>query len=199
MKNMLKLGIILAIYASVACVGLAFVYAGTKKVIAERQKTDLEAALNDLFPQGKGFDEVTGSLKSTEPSVTFNNVYEVKDGNGPLGVAIRAVGASYGGPVTVLVGVGANGKIAGVKVLESKDTPGLGANAANPTYFVDRTKRLTFTDQFKGKAVTDPFEVKGDVIAITASTITSKAITGIVKVCGQTGSQWLATQTGGTK
>jgi len=114
-------------------------------------------------------------------------------------VAIRAVGASYGGPVTVLVGVGANGKIAGVKVLESKDTPGLGANAANPTYFVDRTKRLTFTDQFKGKAVTDPFEVKGDVIAITASTITSKAITGIVKVCGQTGSQWLATQTGGTK
>jgi electron transport complex protein RnfG len=199
MKNMLKFGIILAIYATVACVGLAFVYAGTKKVIAERQKTDLEAALNDLFPQGKGFDEVTGSLKSTEPSVTFNNVYEVKDGNGPLGVAIRAVGASYGGPVTVLVGVGANGKIAGVKVLESKDTPGLGANAANPTYFVDRTKRLTFTDQFKGKAVTDPFEVKGDVIAITASTITSKAITGIVKVCGQTGSQWLATQTGGTK
>lgn len=199
MKNMLKLGIILAIYATVACVGLAFVYAGTKKVIAERQKTDLEAALKDLFPQGNGFDEVTGSVKSNEPSVTFNNVYEVKNGNGPLGVAIRAVGASYGGPVTVLVGVGTDGKIAGVKVLESKDTPGLGANAANPTYFVDRTARLTFTDQFKGKAITDPFEVKGDVIAITASTITSKAITGIVKVCGQTGGQWLATQTGGTK
>jgi electron transport complex protein RnfG len=199
MKNMVKLGFIMAIYATVACVSLAFVYTGTQKVIAERQKADLEAALKDLFPQGESFAEITGTLQSPTSTVTFKNEYLIKQADSPIGVAVRAVGASYGGPVTVLVGVGTDGKIAGVKVLENKDTPGLGANAANPSYFVDRTSGITFYGQFKGKSLTDPFEVKGDVIAITASTITSKAVTTVVKTAGQTAGAWLTAQTGGSK
>ncbi|AEJ18803.1 FMN-binding protein [Gracilinema caldarium] len=199
MKNMVKLGFIMAIYATVACVSLAFVYTGTQKVIAERQKADLETALKDLFPLGDSFEEITGTLQSPNTSVAFKNEYLIKQADSPIGVAVRAVGASYGGPVTVLVGVGTDGKIAGVKVLENKDTPGLGANAANPSYFVDRASGITFYGQFKGKSISDPFEVKGDVIAITASTITSKAVTTIVKAAGQTAGTWLATQTGGSK
>jgi len=199
MKNMVKLGFIMAIYATVACVSLAFVYAGTQKVIAERQKADLEAALKDLFPQGEAFEEVTGTLQNSDSSISFKNEYVIKQGGAPIGMAVRAVGASYGGPVTVLVGVGTEGKIAGVKVLENKDTPGLGANAANPSYFVDRASGITFYGQFKGKSLSDPFEVKGDVIAITASTITSKAVTRVVKTAGQAAGTWLAAQTGGSK
>jgi len=199
MKNMVKLGFIMAVYATVACVSLAFVYTGTQKVIAERQKADLEAALKDLFPQGESFEEITGTLQSPDTSVAFKNEYVIKKDNAPIGVAVRGVGASYGGPVTVLIGVGADGKIAGVKVLENKDTPGLGANAANPSYFVDRTSGITFYGQFKGKSLSDPFEVKGDVIAITASTITSKAVTKVVKTAGQAAGAWLAAQTGGSK
>lgn len=199
MKNMVKLGFIMAVYATVACVSLAFVYTGTQKVIAERQKADLEAALKDLFPQGESFEEITGTLQSPDTSVAFKNEYVIKKDNAPIGVAVRGVGASYGGPVTVLIGVGADGKIAGVKVLENKDTPGLGANAANPSYFVDRASGITFYGQFKGKSLSDPFEVKGDVIAITASTITSKAVTKVVKTAGQAAGAWLAAQTGGSK
>jgi len=199
MKNMVKLGFIMAIYATVACVSLAFVYAGTQKVIAERQKADLEAALKDLFPQGEAFEEVTGTLQNSDSSISFKNEYVIKQGGAPIGMAVRAVGASYGGPVTVLVGVGTDGEIAGVKVLENKDTPGLGANAANPSYFVDRASGITFYGQFKGKSLSDPFEVKGDVIAITASTITSKAVTRVVKTAGQAAGTWLAAQTGGSK
>jgi len=198
MKNMFKLGLILAAYTTAACVGLAFVYAGTEKVIAERQKTDLQTALKELFPTGDGFDEIDGKFASADPGVTFKNEYLISQNGSPLGVAVRGVGASYGGPVTILVGVDVSGKISGVKVLESSDTPGLGANAANPAYFVDRSSKTTFTGQFKGKSIKDPFEVKGDVVAITASTITSKAITGIVKAAGQSGGKWLA-QTGGSK
>lgn len=199
MKNMVKLGFIMAVYATVACVSLAFVYTGTQKVIADRQKADLEAALKDLFPQGESFEEISGTLQSPNTSVTFKNEYLIKQADVPIGMAVRAVGASYGGPVTVLVGVGIDGTIAGVKVLENKDTPGLGANAANPSYFVDRSAGITFYGQFKGKSLKDPFEVKGDVIAITASTITSKAVTTVVKTAGQTAGTWLAAQTGGTK
>jgi electron transport complex protein RnfG len=199
MKNMVKLGFIMAIYATVACVSLAFVYAGTQKVIAERQKADLEAALKDLFPQGEAFEEITGTLQSSDSSVSFKNEYVIKQGGAPIGMAVRAVGASYGGPITILVGVDAANKITGVKVLENKDTPGLGANAANPSYFVDRASGITFYGQFKGKSLSDPFEVKGDVIAITASTITSKAVTRVVKTAGQAAGTWLAAQTGGSK
>jgi len=192
MKKMIKLGFVLAAYATAACVGLAFVYTGTQAVIAERQKTDLEAALKDLFPSGDGFEEITGSLKSGDSAVSFKSEYAVKASGAVIGVAVRAVGASYGGPLTVLTGVGTDGKISGVKVLENKDTPGLGANASSPAYFVDRSSKTTFTGQFKGKAIADPFQVKGDVVAITASTITSKAVAGIVKACGAASGEWLA-------
>jgi electron transport complex protein RnfG len=181
MKNMVKLGVILALYSTVACVGLAFVYAGTKAVIAERQQADLEASLKDLFPNSDGFEDITGTMKSADPSVSFDKEYLVKSGSSPVGIAVRAVGKSYGGPTTILVGVGADRKITGVKVMENKDTPGLGANASSPNYFVDRKSKTTFTGQFKGKSIEDKFEVKGDVVAITASTITSKAVAGVVK------------------
>ncbi len=198
MKNMIKLGLVLAAYATAACVGLAFVYTGTAAVIAERQKADLEAALTDLFPQGDGFEEITGAIANGDPSVSFVNEYAIKKNGGIAGVAVRAVGASYGGPITVLVGVLADGTIAGVKVLENKDTPGLGANASSPAYFVDKAAGLTFYGQFAGKALSDPFEVKGDVAAITASTITSKAVAGIVKTAGRAAGQWLESS-GGSK
>lgn len=198
MKNMIKLGLVLAAYATAACVGLAFVYTGTAAVIAERQKADLEAALTDLFPLGDGFEEITGAVENGDPSVSFVNEYAIKKNGGIAGVAVRAVGASYGGPITVLVGVLADGTIAGVKVLENKDTPGLGANASSPAYFVDKAAGLTFYGQFAGKALSDPFEVKGDVAAITASTITSKAVAGIVKTAGRAAGQWLESS-GGSK
>jgi electron transport complex protein RnfG len=179
-----KLGLILTLYAAAACVGLAFVYSATEKIIAQRQQTDLEAALRELFPGAESFTDITGSLASPDPSVSFAAQYEVTQGGSIIGVAIRASGPSYGGPITILAGIGANGTISGVKILESSDTPGLGANAGSPSYFVDRARGITFYGQFTGKSVNDPFEVKNDVAAITASTITSRAIAQLVKAAG---------------
>ncbi len=192
MLNMLKLGLILAAYSVVACVGLAFVYAGTKTVIEQRQKADLEAALKDLFPAADSFASIAaGELRSPAASVSFTEAYSASAGGAVVGVAIKASGPSYGGATVVLVGVGADRKVAGAKILENKDTPGLGANAASPTYFVDRKSKTTFMGQFAGKAVGDPFKVKGDIAAITASTITSVAVAQVVKAAGAGAGAWL--------
>ncbi len=191
MLNMLKLGLVLAAYSVVACVGLAFVYAGTKTVIEQRQKADLEAALKDLFPGADQFKDVSGTFASPDPSVAFDREYLASSGDEILGLAVRGLGASYGGKITILAGVGVDRKISGVKILDNKDTPGLGANAASPTYFVDKTAGLTFYGQFAGKSINDPFQVKGDVIAITASTITSKAVTGAVKAIAVAANAWM--------
>ncbi|MDR0876828.1 MAG: RnfABCDGE type electron transport complex subunit G [Treponema sp.] len=191
MKNMVKLGIILALYATVACVGLAFVYAGTEKIIKERQQADLEEALKELFPEADTFNPVEG-IKSPNPQVTVESAYEARRNSELAGVSLRVSKGSYGGDIKVLVGVSAGGTITGVKILEHKDTPGLGANAASPAYYVDKENKITFYGQFANKPVHDPFEVKNDVEAITASTITSRAVTDAVKAAGAGVTAWLA-------
>jgi electron transport complex protein RnfG len=194
MKNMLKLGITLAVFAAAACVMLAFVYTGTARIIAQRQQTDLETALKELFPDADTFNEISG-IQSPDPSVIIESQYEARRGAELAGAALRLSRASYGGPIKLLVGVGVEGTISGVKILEHQDTPGLGANAASPSYFVDRAKGITFYGQFSGKSVFDPFGVKEDVAAISASTVTSLAVTAAVKAAGLGVTAWIKGET----
>ncbi|MDR2159976.1 MAG: FMN-binding protein [Treponema sp.] len=193
--GMAKLGLILALYAAAACVMLAFVYTGTAGIIAGRQQADLEAALRDLFPEADSFQKITG-IQSPDPLVTFEDEYEARRNGEIAGAALRVSRGSYGGTIRILVGVGAGNRISGVKILEHQDTPGLGANAASPSYYVDRARGITFYGQFKDKSTADPFEVKGDVQAITASTITSKAVADSVKAAGAAAAAWFASQAG---
>lgn len=193
MNQMFKLGAILALYAAVACTGLAVVYEATQKVIVQREKSDLEASLKEIFPEAASFDPVKdGLLSSGDAKISFAAAYRaVKDGS-VLGLVIKAAGPSYGGEVTVLVGTTADGHIKAAKVLSTKDTAGLGANAANPSYYVNKEKKLTFTGQFAGKSLADPFTVKQDVDAITASTITSRSVTAIVRAAGTASAAYLS-------
>jgi electron transport complex protein RnfG len=189
--GIIKLGATLMVYATVACVGLAFVYSATKTVIEQRSQADLETALRDLFPDADSFGDLGGAIQSPDASVTFGAQYEVRQGGGLIGAAITATGSSYGGPATALVGVDTDGKISGVKIMDISDTPGLGANAASPAYFVDKAAGLTFYGQFAGKSAEDPFEAANDVIPITAATITSRSLSVIVKNAGIAGKAWL--------
>ena len=198
MKNMIKLGIVLALFAGIACASLAVVYNITSPEIAKKQAADLKEALKDVFPQADGFTEITKDFKSSDPKINFQSVYLMKQGANPVGVAVKGDGPSYSGNVTVLCGIGTDKKVTKVIVMDIKDTPGLGANASNPTYYVDKAKKLTFTGQFAGKNVSDPFEPKKDVQAITASTITSRGIANIVKTAGEASVSYLA-RTGGAK
>ena len=65
----------------------------------------------------------------------------------------------YGGDVTAIVGVSADGKITGVSVTAADETPGLGAN-------VSKDK---FTSQFVGKDTADGYD------AVSGATYSSEA------------------------
>lgn len=181
MKGIAKLGLVLAIFSAVACASLAVVYAVTEKTIAVQEEKAFEASLKEIFPEAQGFDDLGPSVQSANPDVKVLSAVLVKGGQGNLGLAVKATGSSYGGKAILLVGVGLDKSIAGVRVLELNDTPGLGANAKNPSYYVNKADKVTFPGQFSGKLLTDAFEVKKDVVAITASTITSRSLTKIVK------------------
>jgi electron transport complex protein RnfG len=189
-----KLGLVLMIYAAAACVGLAFVYAGTEKTIKARAQADLENALRELFPGADGFEDITGSITSPDSLVGFESEYAVSRGGVLAGAALRATGGSYGGPIKVLVGVNADGTISRVKIMEHSDTPGFGANAADPNYFVDEARNITFTGQFDGKSLADPFEAKNDIVIVSGATVTSRAVSVVVKTAGTAAEQWLAKQ-----
>lgn len=197
-NNTIKLGLILAAFAVVACASLAVVYQITEPAIASQAQDALNASLKELFPEATSHEDITSAVSSSDETVKIEEAYLVKNDLAPLGVAIKASTASYKGPATVLIGVRLDRSITGVRILEISDTPGLGANAASPTYYVDKEKKITFPGQFTGKYITDKFEVKTDVIPITAATVTSKAITKIVKVASASAGAYLQAMALGT-
>jgi len=91
--------------------------------------------------------------------------------NGQEGTAIKITDPKgFGGALTVMVGLAKDGTILGYKVLESSETPGLGAKAQD--WFQKGQK-----GDIIGKTAGDLTVSKdgGEVDAITASTITSRA------------------------
>ena len=102
-----------------------------------------------------------------EAAIKDNLAYD-EPGN-TVGCAINVSALGFGGPIAIKVGFDVDGVICNTKVLSQAETPGLGAKCTE----------ASFSDQFKGF---DPAEKKlavkkdgGDVDAITASTITSRA------------------------
>jgi len=75
----------------------------------------------------------------------------------------------YGGPIAMLVGMDATGKLTGVLVIEHHEPYG--------DFSIDRPE---FAAQFRGKDVRDPFKLGGDIDAVSRATITmSSAVRAI--------------------
>lgn len=148
---------------------LGVMYAVTYEPIRQAEKDNLVASLGQVLPDD--------SKISAEPEILeMNGVqYECYRATGPSGetaTAVKSTVNGFGGPLTVLVGV-YDGKVFSTKVLSHSETPGLGAKCSEAM--------SPFVMQFVGF---DPAQKKlsvkkdgGDVDAITASTITSRAYT----------------------
>ena len=99
-------------------------------------------------------------------------IYNVKDAQGQdLGAAVQSVTMGFGGDLKVLVGFDSEGSILGYTLLEHAETPGLGAKA-------DQWFQRGQKGDIIGKSPAEPLTVSkdgGQVDAITASTITSRA------------------------
>ena len=153
---------------------LGAVYVVTEKPIADAEKANLQAALGAVLPDD--------SQISTEPFYQeWNGArYECYHAQGPtdaeFATAVKSTVNGFGGPLTVLVGVLYDGTVFATKVLSHSETPGLGAKCSD--------EMSGFVLQFQGfNPVEKQLKVKkdgGDVDAITASTITSRAYTQAV-------------------
>lgn len=88
------------------------------------------------------------------------------------GIAVKTNADGFGGKLTVLVGFDTEGKILGYRVLEHSETPGLGAKAS---FWFQQGQKGCIVGLHPKKNNLTVSKDGGDVDAITASTITSRA------------------------
>ncbi len=169
LKNMLlSLGAI----ALVCALLLAVVNALTEKKIARVQEEKTSRAIAQVLPAFEGAPVDTVVLMD---GVEYN-VHKAMAGDSTVGYAVETVSAGFGGPINLMVGFDADGEICSTAVISHSETPGLGAKISD--------SEGAFRTQFAGR---NPAEYRlsvtkdgGDVDAITASTITSRAFTAAV-------------------
>ncbi len=160
--------IVLLLIAVVCSAGVAAVYDATKDTIQKQKEQKEQASLTLVLPEHDNDptkDMVTIKLNDAE-----YQCYVAKKGDAPVGYAVKAGNMSgYNGHVEVLTGFKPDGTIINTQATVLAETPGLGQKAIEPKYH----------DQFNEK---NPkafrLTVKkdgGDVDAISAATITSRA------------------------
>ena len=176
-KESTLINMLVALFVITAVSGglLGLVYGMTKDTIAEVDKKKNEAAIQAVLPLEGEITYQADTLTYTEDgnTMTFpcNLAY---DANGNFqGAAVKTSEGGFGGKIDMMVGFLADGTIKGTSVLSHAETPGLGANMTGE-----------FKDQFVDKNPAD-FKLTvskdgGDVDAITAATITSRAFSKAV-------------------
>ncbi len=185
MNKILKLTLILGIIGAISGGALAAVYKVTGPVISAQDAKTLQIGLSEVFPGDYQFERLDEELELSDSVVQINDAYIVKFNEEIVGLVLQATSPGSQAPIKLLVGIKKDGTVSGVKILESLETPGLGANASNSDYYVEKENKITFLGQFKGKKISDNFVPKEDVIAITGATITSAAVANGVKAAGR--------------
>ena len=171
-KESTLINMLIALFVITAVSGgvLGLVYGMTKDAIAEVDQKKNEAAIQAVLPlEGEityKVDTMSFTFEGVDTQFPCNLAY---DANGNfLGAAVKTNEGGFGGKIDMMVGILADGTIKGTSVLSHAETPGLGANMTGK-----------FKDQFVDKnPASFALKVKkdgGDVDAITAATITSRA------------------------
>jgi electron transport complex protein RnfG len=183
-KNM-ALSLTLISLAASACLG--FVYEITKTPIEVAVLNKKLEAIKQVVPEfNNNPNDESYKLPTGEGDSLI--VYPAKKDNVIVGYAINTYSKNgFSGNISLMAGFKPDGTIINISVLEQKETPGLGTKMAEPKF------KDQFSDnnpgQFKLKVKKDG----GDVDAITAATISSRAF------CDAVQRGYSTLQKGGTK
>ena len=159
---------------------LAYVNELTKGPIAEANAKTLNEALKKVLPEYTNNpvaeSDTVFSEKDGKKIVDFI-IYPAKNGEKWVGSAVEAKSMGFGGQLKVLVGFDADGKIYDYSLLSHAETPGLGSKAAD--WFKEGNKG-SIKGMNPGEAPLTVSKDGGQIDAITASTITSRAFLNAV-------------------
>ena len=173
-SSLMNMLLVLTLVAVIMGGILAFVNHLTEGPIAEQKEKALADGIKAVMACNDLKVAKTDEVKQNDAKgkeMTFT-IYQIQDAQGKdLGAAVESTTMGFGGDLKVLVGFDPEGKILGYTLLEHAETPGLGAKA-------DKWFQKDQKGDIIGKDPKEPLTVSkdgGQVDAITASTITSRA------------------------
>ena len=152
----------------------------TENTIALSMEAELHNAIRTVVPEfdnNPSDEKFKASVANSDSLV----IYPAKKSGQIVGYAVESYTKNgFSGLIRVMVGFDTNGKIFNFSVLEHNETPGLGSKMQD-WFSTDKNKQCII-----GRDMTDgPLKVTkdgGDIDAITASTITSRAFLEIVNL-----------------
>lgn len=154
----------------------------TEAPIARAAKASREKAIQQVIPayDNSPLDEQMTYTVHNEYGETTATIYPAKKGGTLAGAAVECSNSTgYGGEIRIIVGFEADGTIKDYRVLKHQETPGLGAKMGD--WF--RTDKNNQNIIGKSPASNNFHVTKdaGDIDAITAATITSRAFLAAVR------------------
>ena len=147
---------------------LGVVYNATKEPIAAAETAKKTEAIKNVLPEFNELKETKIKSELEDVEIPFYLAYDAN--NNFIGAAVETfTSKGFSGNISLMVGILKDGTVNNISVLQHAETPGLGSKMSEPS----------FKDQFNNKnANSFNFKVKkdgGDVDAITAATISSRA------------------------
>lgn len=179
-RSMLKNALVLGLFAIVTVGLVAVLQQATAGRIANAEREAQVRALSEILPQNS-YDNhlLDNSIQLHDPllgSKSPQTAYiALKDGK-PSAVILRATAPDgYSGAIHLLIGIHADGRLAGVRVLGHRETPGLGDKI--------ELAKSAWIRSFDGKSLSNPDEDgwavkkdRGEFDQFAGATITPRAV-----------------------
>lgn len=163
MKTSLKYVIVLTVICAVSAALLAVVHEITRQPIAESRDRQTMEAVETVLPAAETILDAAEVRAALGGGDGLPEIYAAFSEGELVGAAVKVTDpAGYGGDVTYMVGVNADGTVNAIRLLQHKETPGLGTKVGDEE----------FTDQFRG------LEVPADGLLLDKDGGTIQSITG---------------------
>lgn len=168
----------LLVVTGVAAAALGYVYDFTKEPIEVAKLKAQTEAITQVLPV---FDQLGESYKvQTESGGDSLELFPAYNDGELVGTAVKTyTRTGFSGYISIMAGIDKDGNFSGYSVLEHAETPGLGSKM-DPWFKTDKGKQNVIG---KNPETTDFHVTKdgGEIDAITASTITSRAFLDAMK------------------
>lgn len=180
-RSMVKNSLVLGLFAVVTVGVVSLTQLATRDRIAAAERDAQARALTEILPKGSYDNHLLDNSVSIFDEKLLGNktpqaAYIALKGGQPTAVILKVTAPDgYGGAIHLLVGVQADGSLAGVRALNHKETPGLGDK-------IDLAKSQ-WIHSFDGKSLNNPdndgWAVKkdrGQFDQFAGATITPRAV-----------------------
>ncbi|WP_218311736.1 electron transport complex subunit RsxG [Alteromonas antoniana] len=185
LSTLSKNGGMLAAFAIVTTALIALTYSGTEERIAYQQEKRLLAVLNEVVPENYHTNTLFEDCTAVSSELLGNRephlVYRARIDGAPSALALETTAPDgYSGNIELVVGVDTSLTVLGVRVVDHKETPGLGdkIELAVSDWILSFNQKQFDTDKLSR------WQVKkdgGDFDAFTGATITPRAVVEAVK------------------